>query len=315
MMEKQLIVLLKFYKIRRALKFLQQITHLTRILFILLGILYSNMLNSQQLSFHGQLVDTIEITSVSGYYHFDDKGTTTSTFDYYYIGFDKNMGNYNVLEYSREFYKGTYRPDTFEIKREYVNKYKGNIISKANLDSLLTAFSVGYKKPTFENLAIDKQEFLSLTDKKHIRKIAKACKSNWQFKRKYSTKERNKLIFKNCQNIDTLNLFLANAFDTTGYIMITDGWDAMHVYITTIDSSFSFEGKWPNKFKQPWYNHSDTSDFFFSTPIVNLNINRFLIAILPSKFHGLRSIELNSLIDEYIIWYLERSYNIKAYWN
>jgi hypothetical protein len=272
---------------------------------IITGLLLSNVVYGQQLQFRGLPVDTITISSSSGYYHFDDKGTTTGRSDIYIIAFDKTANNYVVADYMTGTMKGTYKPDTLKEKAKHLSNEKGKVISNDLLDSLLTAFSSRYVKPTFDNLGFDKHEFILLTDEKHIRKVAKQYKEDWHFKMSYTTKEKNEIIFKGCQSVDTFNLFVSTMFDTSGYIMITDVWDEMHVYIKTSEKEFIFEGKYPNAFKQPWYDHSDTSKWATAS-IVNLNINKFLVAILPDKFHRRNEIELQSLTEEYIKWYLKR---------
>lgn len=276
-----------------------------RLLTLIIGLLLTSVIYGQQLKFRGLTVDTIFINGSSGHYHFDDKGTTTGRTDIYTIAFDKTVNNYVVADYKTVSMKSTYEPDTSEQTVKHLSKDRGKVISNTNVDGLLSAFSSKYVKPTFENIGFDKQEFLSLTDEKHIRKVAKRYKQDWHFKMYYTTKEKNNILFNGCQNIDTFNLFVSSKFDTTGYSMVTDVWDEMNVYIKTSDKQFGFEGKYPNAFKQPWYDHSDTAKVF-PTSIVNLNINRFLVAILPDKFYRRNTIELQSLTDNYIKWYLQR---------
>jgi hypothetical protein len=269
------------------------------------GLLLTSVVYGQQLKFRGLSVDTIFIYSSSGYYHFDDKGTTTGRTDIYTIAFDKAVNNYVQADYKTVAMKSTYKPDTSEQTIKHLTKDNDKVISTTVVDGLLTAFSSKYVKPTFENVGLDKQEFVSLTDERHIRKVAKEHKQHWYFKMNYSTKEENNILFNGCQNIDTFNLFVSSKFATTGYIIVTDVWDEMHVYIKTANKEFGFEGKYPNAFKQPWYDHSDTTKPIAGS-IVNLNINRFLVAILPEKFYLRNTIELQALVNDYIKWYLQR---------
>lgn len=274
-------------------------------LIIIAGLLITNVVYGQRLIFRGFPVDTISISASSGYYHFDYRGTTTGREDIYTIAYDKTINNYFVADYKKVLILNTCKPDTSTRKIKHLTKDKGKIITNATLNNLLTAFNSRYIKPTFENLGYDRQEFLSLTDEIHIRKVAKAYKQDWHFKISYSSKEENKIIFDGCQNIDTFNLFVATKFDTSGYIMVTDVWDEMYVRVKTTDKWYSFEGKYPNPFKQPWYDHSDTSNFF-AAPIVNLNINKSLSLILPDKFYRKNTIELTALANQYIKGYLQR---------
>jgi hypothetical protein len=272
---------------------------------LIFGFLLTSVVSGQQLKFRGLPVDTIFINGSSGHYHFDDKGTTTGQSDIYRIAFDEATKNYVVTDYKTVSMKSTYKPDTSEQIVKYLTKDNGRIISNNIIDGLLTAFSSKYEQPIFENIGFDKQEFLWLTSEKHIRKVAKQYKQDSHFKIKYTTKQDNHILSKGCQNIDTFNLFVSSTFDTTGYVIITDVWNEITVYIKTTYKEFVFEGKYPNAFKQPWYDHSDTTNGI-AAPIINLNINRFLVAILPDRFHGRNTIELQSLTDNYIEWYLTR---------
>lgn len=276
-----------------------------RLLITLVSILLTTVVYGQQLKFRGLPVDTIFINGTSGHYHFDNKGTTTGQNDVYIIAFDKIANNYIVANHLKINFKSTYKPATTKRAIKHLNKDRGKVISHPKVDSLLAAFSTNYSKLTFESIGIDKQEFLSLTGEKHIRKVAKIYKEDWHFKMRYTTKERNDILFKGCQNIDTFNLYVATIFDTCGYIVVTDFWDEMHVHIKTASKEFGFEGKYPNVFKQPWYDHSDSSKDFAGS-IVNLKINSSLVAILPEKFYRRNTIELQSLMYNYIKWYLHR---------
>lgn len=272
---------------------------------LIAGFLLTSIAHGQHLKFRGLPVDTIYISGSSGHYHFDDKGTTTGRTDIFIIIFDKKINGYVVADYKKISMKGTLEPDRVKQKVKEITKNNGKIIPNTIVDGLLTGFSSKHVKPTFENIGFDKQEFLSLTDEKNIRRIAKQYKQDWNFKMRYTTKEKNNVLFKGCQNIDTFNLFVSSKFDTMDYKTVTDFWDVMSVYIKTSDNVFRFVGQYPNAFKQPWYDHSETSNEIASL-IVNLSINHFLVAILPDKFHRRNTIDLQSLTDIYIKWYLKR---------
>jgi hypothetical protein len=143
--------------------------------------------------------------------------------------------------------------------------------------------------------------------------VAKKYKQDWQFKRRYSSKEDNKLIYKGCQNADTFNLFL-NSYkvDTGGYIIVSDYSDEMYINIICGDKKYTYEGKYPNNFKQPWYDHSDTSWISYHS-LFNFDINKWLVAILPEDFYRRETIEISSFTNSYIKWYLKRKQIIWDY--
>jgi hypothetical protein len=86
--------------------------------------------------------------------------------------------------------------------------------------------------------------------------------------------------------------------------MVSDYWDEMYIRIICGNTPFIFEGKYPNKLKQPWYDKSDTAAFAKS--VFNFNINKYLIAILPPIFYRKETIDINAIVNTYIVWYLRR---------
>lgn len=274
-----------------------------KLLSIFIGLLISLSATGQQLTFKGDLVDTLKIMSNSSYYHFDTCGTTTGIYDEFVLVFSKEKNNYVLSPYQRTEYKFTFNPDTSFIKEKVLKQ--GVVVDRLLISSLLEQFEITYRKPSFDNIGMTTEAFLKLTDKKHILQVSKWHDTDWHFKKSYATKEQNEIIFKGCQNTDTLNLYLSTAFDTSGYVMVTDVDDHFDVVISTDNNNYHFEGKYPNSFKQPWYNRTDKSDFA-STSVLNFSINSAIVAILPDKFSRLETLKFEALTNEYIEWYLKR---------
>lgn len=270
---------------------------------ILFGLTFSLSVTAQQLTYMGDYVDTLKIISNSSYFHFDDRGTTTGTYDEYILVFNKVKNNYILSPYQRTKYKFTLKPDSSFIKKKILRQ--GLVVDRILISKLLKQFEITYRNPNFDNIGITNKEFFKLTDKRHIIQIAKRHKTDWYFKRAYSTKEQNEIIFKGCQNIDTLNLYLSTAFDTSGYVIITDVDIHFNVIISSKKINYRFEGKHPNPYKQPWYNHLD-NDGFASNSILNFSINNTLVGILPNNFSRLETLKIEALTNEYIKWYLKR---------
>jgi hypothetical protein len=273
--------------------------HIITIIFIC----STTIIFGQRLFFAGNAVDTLKINSNSSYYHFDTFGTSTGTKDEYVIVFENNTNQYVIDIYQRTEYKVTFKPSNSTSKSKILARRQK--IKNDFLKNLLTELQTKSVPPNFNNIGLTAEMFNKLTDKKHIIKIAKSQDADWHFKKKYSTGDQNTLFFKNCQNVDTFNLFLKTAFDTTEYVMMTDASDEFDIYISTNKTKFSFEGKYPNPYKQPWYDHTDKSKYLPSA-ILNLSINSALVNILPDNFTSLWTIKIESLTNEYLMWYLKR---------
>lgn len=270
---------------------------------MIIAISISFSTSAQQLTYKGALVDTIKISSNSSYYHFDDKGTTTGIYEVYNIVFHKESNNYSLNTYQSTEYKSTFKPDTLIRKERIVKENIG--IDQTLISNLLKQFEITYLQPTFENIGMSYKEFQMLTTKKQIIKVSKWFNSDWHFKKSYSTTEKNKLIFSGCQNIDTFNLYLTTMFTNSDYVIVTDVEDHFNVIISTSTTDYCFEGKYPNPYKQPWYDHSVIKGFG-SSPILNFTINKALIDILPADFSRIETLKFEALTNEYIEWYLKR---------
>lgn len=258
----------------------------------------------QQLQLHGQLVDTIFIKSHRSVYQFDDNGTTKGKADIISITFDHDKNQYVIDRFYRDEYKRTFRPDTIKLETKVFKSEIGKEINFDKIESLLTSLSTSVSS---QNLftQVDTTELKGFLTEKQIRKVAKWYDIDWEFKRRYSTKEENNEFFKGCKSMDTLKIYLSERFDTSGYVMVTDYSNTINIWISTNKTEYRFEGKYPNPIKQPWYNHSDTSQTF-GQPILNLKINQSLSELLPKDFLLKESISNEALVNDYITWYFER---------
>lgn len=258
----------------------------------------------QQLQFNGQLVDTIFIKSHRSIYQFDNKGTTKGEADIISLIFDSENKQYVIDQFCRDKYKGTFRPDTIKLKTKVYKSEIGKEIDVAKIKSLLTSLSTTDSNPNLIS-QVDKTKLKDLLTEKQIRKVAKWYDIDWHFKRAYSTKKQNLEFFNGCKSMDTLKLYLTERFETSGYVMVTDYSNTINIWISTNESEYRFEGKYPNPIKQPWYYHSNTSQTF-GQPILNLKINQSLSELLPKDFLLKETISNEALVNDYITWYFER---------
>ncbi len=258
----------------------------------------------QQLQFNEQLVDTIFIKSHRSVYQFDEKGTTKGKADIISFTYDINQNQYVIDQFYRDQYERTIRPDTIKLESKV---YKSEIDKEIDVDkikSLLTSLSTTVSNRNLFT-QVDTIELKGFLTEKQIRKVAKWDDIDWKFKRRYSTKEENKEFFKGCKSMDTLKIYLSKRFDSSGYVMVTDYSNTINIWISTNKAEYRFEGKYPNPVKQPWYNHSDTSQTF-GQPILNLKINQSLSELLPKDFLLKETISNEALVNDYITWYFER---------
>ncbi len=258
----------------------------------------------QRPHYRGQPLDTLIITSDAGVCLLDKKGTCIGQKDSFIIFFDKNALLYKA-RYKREFAKRMYKIESEKIRAK---QFKNRKVEPDVLDSLFTSLLVKYKKPTAENLGFNKNVFSKFVTNKKILQIAKRHKEDWQFKRKYSTKTKNNVVFNDCKNIDTFNLFLDEyKIDTAvGMVITCDIWDDIDLYIKAGNIKDDYKGVYGNTCKQPWYNQSDTTVMIWPVSIFNFDINKWLFKILPDNFYRKHTIGNDCIAYIYIEWFLRR---------
>jgi len=258
----------------------------------------------QQLEFNGEPVDTFFIKSHISVYQFDDNGTTKGKADIISITFEQNKNQYVIDRFYRDEYKRTFRPDTIKHKLKVYKSEIGKSLDLKEIKALLTSLSTNVNNQILF-AQVDTSRLKYFLSEKQIRKVAKWYDIAWEFKRKYSSKEQNIEFFEGCKSIDTLKIYLSERFDTLGYPMITDYSNTINIWVSTDKSEYRFEGKYPNPIKQPWYNHSDTSQTF-GQAILNLEINQTLSNLLPKDFLLKETVSNEALVNDYITWYFER---------
>ena len=234
-------------------------------------------------------------------YQFDDNGTTIGQTEELIITYSEKK-HYTVADHIREKYTVTLEPNTLKFKPRSVKKTVGQPISDSLLLSLLSALTHSeLPTKTFETIT---QEYLNEEiDEKRIVGVAKWNNEAWQFKRRYSTPEKNQAYYAECQQLDTFRCYLSQQFDSTGYAMVTDYSNTIWITVKTEKEYYKFEGKYPNPVKQPWYDHTPK----FPRAILNLNINLNLEELLPPGFLMRKSITMDALLEDYVLWYMQRS--------
>ena len=281
-----------------------------RILFVIIWILLSVTLFGQQLKFNGELVDTIYIVAHKSVYQFDERGTTKGKAQFFSIVFNPSVNAYQINQYYQDKYLWFCKSDEVRLKTKNLLNRVEKKIDNRDIENLLCSLTESIDTNTLMK-QIDTMTFLNYVTGKQIRRIAKKYKANWYFNWRYSSKEENEEFFDSCRSLDTLKEYLNDRFELQGYIVTSETSSTIEVWISTTHSEFYFEGKYPNPYKQPWYNHSKFSQGI--TPVLNFEINKFLIEILPKDFLLIESISNEALFDDYIAWYLERR-GLKHHW-
>lgn len=281
---------------------------------IILNFFSASCLFGQQNSYKGLLVDSLIITSYSQKYTYnppvDKYPKLNRRSDYYSIVFNKEKNNYQVAnnktifsEIAWDIWEGLFN---YEVSKKKERKNKNNIgkvICHENIDSLINAINIKYKQPSNTNLGIDSVLLQDHITEHKFDENYHWCEAHCLGAKPYYNNEEKKTLINDCRNIDTFNVYLKTMFDTTGFIVSDGDEDEICFNIFASGEVFSYVGKYPNAFKQPWYDYSEMSDGL-PAPILNLDINKYLSRILPEEFPIKKTLEISGLIDDYIKWYL-----------
>ena len=136
---------------------------------------FKGIVYGQQLLFRGVPVDTVEITTSEGYYHFDTIGTTTERKDAYIIAFKKPSNKYIGICKQTDI-KLTLKPTQETHKVHHIQKLAFNKLSM--LDSLLASLSAGFKKPSIDQLGITDQNLTKLIQESRYFALQRLIKKN-----------------------------------------------------------------------------------------------------------------------------------------
>jgi hypothetical protein len=273
-----------------------------KLIFAFLFLIRSSSAFGQELKYLGSVVDTIEIRSELSRYQFDEQGTTIGFKDQYLIVFDTVSKRYVLRSYKKGKEVRTFRTGNCRLSEKSIMHSVS--VDRVVLNRLLKQLEIKYCKPALVNFGMTQERFLNLTNRHHIKQVAKKYRMGWKFKRAYSYKEERVRIIRSCQNVDTFNLFLSISFDTTHSIVIADFSQFFSIRIATGQECFRFFGAYPNLYKQPWHLYS-SSDPFFENAILNFGINEMLNELLPKGFLRLETLQFEALTNEYIKWYLK----------
>jgi len=92
--------------------------------FFLLFISLSFYSRSQQVSFKGELIDTIKIKSHLAAYQFDDNGTTKGAEEIYTIFYSKTDSSYYCLDYKKVEFEVAFKNNPDKVKEKSLTDFQ-----------------------------------------------------------------------------------------------------------------------------------------------------------------------------------------------
>lgn len=265
--------------------------------------------SAQKLSFRGNVVNQVLIESSNGYYHIEKKSSIGSK-HVFNIKYSEPVHKYIAEEYLDVSYENSFA-DTLQNKKTSKNKciFKTNKNLNLYLDSLLLSLNKSIYPIDLASINTSKSDFEKMVNDKAIKKVIRQVNKNESFFERlfcvlewsFLSKAEKKGIISDCQNIDTLNDYLINQFDTAGISITRDYWDVFEIRIITNSKNYYFYCSFENGYRHPWCDNT-----WKMRIILNPEINKFLLKILPNNFKGKRSLESNQLINEYLKWMLNK---------
>jgi hypothetical protein len=147
--------------------------------------------------------------------------------------------------------------------------------------------------------------YLNKPSKKEILQVAKKYNLMGLFESEYSEREDRVTAFRDLAAFYQLDSFLISEKPNPKFVMVTtDAWNSLFIsFMNDHDTTLyrcnfgSLLGQPVERIKKPG-NHQDNV-------VMNLNINNTIKKLLPKKSLVGKAVDLNSLKEEYIKWYLE----------
>ena len=260
---------------------------------------------SQQVFFSGEPVDSIWIQAhqkLEG--SFDQGFATKGNAEYLRIEFVDSLQGYFTTRYYRDDYLSTYSPDTLNVvTKNLLKEYQK--IRREPLDGLLQAMT--RDKRSNELLTdLDTVRFQKLISDWRLMRTSRTFEAFYYLSMKHLAKAEGIPTLQNYHSSDSIKIYLKERFDTTGLYFVRLGTKAeTNLSIYTPSNTWYFHGRNLNHAYQPWYNVTDSIDEL-PYSVLNFNINKNLVSILPKQFMFRERMTLKAIANDYISWYLER---------
>ena len=182
------------------------------------------------------------------------------------------------------------KKDTVEIRSGSNRLIPKKIIDNlyVQLNTTKDNFNISFIKP-----------LLKRPTKKRILAEATKLDKHYKFEDEY-THEAKKRITK-IRNFAKLDSFVnLNKPNPNEYMVIIDAWDRVDIYLIGKTDTVRYSGEFHQLLGQPFFKRVE------SKGIVNLQINTTIRGILPQSSILRKRLDINSLTDEYIDWYIEK---------
>lgn len=256
----------------------------------------------QQLSYNGFPVDSIKVSTDFRCLDWNKNIEVYMRYDLCLIVFDKIKMQYVIkkCESSSINYIDEYSNNEKKIKSfdNAINKK----VPWENIDSLLFALQTKYKKPDMKNIGFDSISLTKRIKENNLKNIHEKDLKYLDLYGYFNYEIYDNEWGENCLQLNNFKKFLKIAFDTTGYAVEPSERNVMILNIYTSGNVYSYEGKFPNIFKQPWYDYSKLTNGIPKS-ILNFDINLYLDKILPDEYPSKKELGISSLVDEYLLWY------------
>lgn len=149
--------------------------------------------------------------------------------------------------------------------------------------------------------------FLKPLTKKEVLSTARKFEMDFWFLDEETNKvdDVGKEIIKKIQKFDHLDTFLINqkANLETDSVVI-DAWNYLKISFVQPKDTVEYHLRFTSIFGQPVYKIINKI-IATETKVINVNINKVMLTLLPKNSLAYKSIDLNSLKESYIIWFIE----------
>jgi hypothetical protein len=252
---------------------------------------------------YGQVPDSITkiiLNYSKGHNSWDEPGVyaTTEQLEYTKISseyFEQNK--YINIKYSVDTLNKIYLKDTINF-----HSNSNSLVETNRMNNIINQLFTPKDNYTFTFI----RPRLKSVNKNYIYKIVKNYDELWQLKGKDAYRADTKLFIKEIKNFNNLDSFLyVTKPDTQNYLVVIDVWNVLKIELITARDTTIFQAQFHHApLGQPIcrYHSRQSDDKLF----VNLEVNTSIQEILPKKSLLFDILDMNSIKEDYIMWYLDR---------
>lgn len=240
-----------------------------------------------------------------GHYNFGEKGSYAKEEIIEFISTPKQaftLSSYKSI-IKKYIEDPTTKENSFSKNDTTINSIRNHKTLKIEMNQLVKELNRFNDDYSLANIL----PFLKPLTKKEILSTAEKFEIDYWFIDEENRKvdDIGKDIIRKLQKFHLLDTFLINQKpDLKTDLVVMDAWNHLTISFIQPRDTIKYSLKFFSLFGQPVYKVNN-SDITSETKVINLDINKVLLTVLPKSSLAYNSIDLNNLTEFYVKWFTE----------